>query len=435
MKIRRMALEMAMVISMFSGMLTGCTDEKNDISSSAPFEHPKPESNVTETNTESGSDIEASESEVEKIWNINTDYYIGANMQNILNGGKVSENEKYVFLIDEYNVIYRYDKETEEMQMLDVEENDDFTGNIVGFMNVTKDGDILFCYSNVKSSTKVDGTVYEIDSETGKITSFLNTREYLTNNFESFSEEIGIGSLVDINSFLLIDDKAYIDMSFTPRDIYDDGAICHYYLAIDIITMESEVIQCNSDAPSFGFFATLNDSGDLIYGDVSAQQIFRYNLETKQNKELEMDNDRIPNVTAVTPEAAYFIHDNEYYKYDLSTWQESHGTVNLPSDVTDIISIAYHDGKFYVHCRDENFGGHNYYWINEDLNESGYLCDLFSITSTYARIGYANGYLWLADEWVIDRISVDGEFADGWDYDNINDKVEKIDVSPYESYR
>ena len=209
---RKIVIAMAAVMTAFSMFCTGCTNSKNTKSSDL-IESKVSESDVNQMKTKNDPEIEITESETEEPWSVESDCYIGANLQNLLNGGTVSENKDYVFLLDEYEQLYRYNKETEEMHMLN---QPDFTGHIVGFMNVTKEGDVLYCFAQDTKDYEIDAEVYKIDSETGEITTFLNTREYLTDNFDDFPNQIHIDTSVDIKNMLLINDTLFICMSFTP---------------------------------------------------------------------------------------------------------------------------------------------------------------------------------------------------------------------------
>lgn len=418
-KKRIIALTAAMTA--FGMFLTGCTNSKDNKSKADSIRSKTSEYDTIEMETESTLNIESDELPLEKQWNVEADNYIGANMQNLLNGGIVSENKDYVFLLDEYEQLYRYNKETEEMHRLN---QPDFTGHIVGFMNVTKEGDVLYCFAQDAKDYEIDAEVYKIDSETGEITTFLNTREYLTDNFDDFPNQIHIDTSVDINHMLLINDTLFICMSFTPYDIYDYEAVRYYYLSIDINTMKCEAIRSGYDL-AYVDFAAIDKSGDLIYGRWT-EQLYKYDLKTKESVEFQKWDDIIGPM-AVTPDAAYYFHsDNEYDRYDFATGQKSSGTFDLPSEDSEIRNITYYNGKFYVKCRDSN-----YYWINEDFTESGYLCDYFSVLSSdYCGLGYAGSYLWMVEKGNIDRISLDGN-ATGWEWEYNEECMKKLDKSPW----
>lgn len=393
---------------------------------------------VFDINDDDDDDDDKKVSDASKI-----NFHVGADFNNLVNGGLITENDNYVFFND--NHIYRHDKNSGENMILSFDDGK--------FLNVSNDG-YLYLVRNDGPSYGPKDAIYKINTETGNEELFINTADYLQNNYY-FNSSI---SDVEIRYMVLAENKLFIKADILC--FHAEDYCCFFTIDINnksftLLQIFSEIGYREGLSVNMCAFAAYDDELYYAYkeGEMGSLNIMSYNpitgntrllpFETSGGKSI--NNGRKSSVDGYDENGnlvrgLYDDYDIEFFDCasdsEILCFSDKHpfaydfisGTgaeydnvlheIYASDEWITIIGKAFHDKKYYFLDSEKGV-----LWLSDDFSNSGvlYVPDDISDYGDYSGhggvqkcgFGYVDECLWLipvnSTESTIVKLSFDGD--------------------------
>lgn len=427
------------------GALTGCSSTPGGDESLATV-------SVDESSSESEELLETSIP-------LEANFYVGADFNNLLNGGYITEDADYVYFCGGTNysmTVYRYEKESG--IVMNLSEHGE------KYLNVSEDG-FLFAVERTRNGTD---QIWKINTETGADELFCNPPVLLN---QQFGFTLSESSDIEVKSMVIADKKLVMIMEC---DTIDQA----FVFAIDTQTSEVQYIERYQGDEEYGSDLYLDiafmaaDKDELYFASqkgedklyLKAYNVFTGELRIEQmmlesGKELndarsysstgfgngytyDIPSYDVEFFEAVSNNALYsFTRTWMYHKY--SVYDMATGVLYEPEDPLgavreqygdwSIYDTAFHEDRFYflttnhevVYLLEDFSEGGVFYSLDGLLNSDGEQLDCYN-----CQFGFANDALWLLDSVNARMITLDGNCST-MDVSDAEEVVDPFDTNIY----